>query len=80
MMRKLQHYRERLGTPVRFGAPFGVRHGGAFHAVVAIRFVSWKGNDVCLPSGCGVIEDSVFESEWQELRLKRDSVKELLGV
>jgi menaquinone-specific isochorismate synthase len=79
-LRKLQHYRERLATPARFGAPFGVYHEGQFRAVVAIRNVSWRGNEIFLPSGCGVIEESTFEREWRELELKRQSVKELLSI
>jgi menaquinone-specific isochorismate synthase len=77
---KLQQYRERFETPGHFGAPFGVYHEDRFRAVVAIRNVSWKGDKVFLPSGCGVIEESAFESEWLELELKRQSVKELFSL
>jgi len=77
---KLRQYRGELGAPARFGAPFGVFVNGAFHAVVAIRHVSWHGRDVALPVGCGVIAASVFRNEWEELVLKRTTVKRLLGL
>ena len=77
---KLQGYRNQLEAPLGFGAPFGVLADGAFHAVVAIRNLSWAGRKVFLPSGCGVIAESHFEKEWRELGLKRRAVKELLGL
>jgi menaquinone-specific isochorismate synthase len=73
-------YRKRLGVPVHFGAPFGVRHEGDFQVLVAIRNLSWDGRDVFLPSGVGLVEGSRFDREWRELALKRNSVKSLLGV
>ncbi|MEM8955205.1 MAG: chorismate-binding protein [Verrucomicrobiota bacterium] len=79
-LRKLQQYRDRMDAPAGFGAPFGVSHEGGFRAVVSIRNVSWRGKDVYLPSGCGVIEESGLESEWRELALKRESVKRLLSL
>ena len=79
-MRKLYEYRSLLAAPSRFGAPFGVVVDGEFSSVVAIRNISWSGNDVFLPSGCGVIEESTLANEWEELALKRNSVKDILGI
>ncbi len=79
-LRMLCQFRERLKAPPHFGAPFGVLWGGVFRCVVAIRNVSWSGNDMFLPSGCGIIRESRFDREWRELALKRNSVKALLGV
>ena len=73
-------YRNRLGVPQNFGAPFGVLHDGTFEVFVAIRNLSWDGRDVFLPSGVGLVEGSRFDREWRELALKRNSVKSLLGV
>lgn len=78
-MEKLGEWRERLGCPQEFGAPFGVWDGGKFEAVVAIRGMWWDGGEVQLPAGCGVIEASRLVNEWRELRLKRDAVKGFLG-
>ena len=77
---KLRTYRDQLDAPANFGAPFGVLVDGAFHSVVGIRNVSWNGTDVFLPSGVGVVRESVFANEWRELSLKRESVKALLGL
>ena len=74
---QLKDWRERLDCPVEFGAPFGLLRDGDFEALVAIRMVSWKGNDFALPSGCGVIQESRLVNEWRELALKRDSVRDL---
>lgn len=79
-LRQLHRYRTELGTPGGFGAPFGVAWREGFHGVVAIRSMGWSGDEVYLPSGVGLIEESRFEHEWRELSLKRNSVKSLLGV
>lgn len=79
-LRQLVNYREQLGVPPEFGAPFGAFHEGFFQVLVAIRNVSWNGRDAFLPSGVGLVEGSRFDREWRELALKRNSVKSLLGV
>ena len=79
-LRQLVDYRERLGVPDDFGAPFGALHEGFFQGLVAIRNVSWIGRAVALPSGVGLVQGSRFDREWRELALKRNSVKSLLGV
>jgi menaquinone-specific isochorismate synthase len=79
-MADLIRWRETLGCPGYFGAPFGVLENGVFHAVVTIRGVHWKGDDISIPSGCGVIEASRLVNEWRELGLKRDAVKRGFGL
>ncbi len=76
-MAQLTDWRERLGCPVEFGAPFGLLRDGDFEALVAIRMVAWNGEDFLLPSGCGVIQESRLVSEWRELALKRNAVRGL---
>lgn len=78
-MALLNGWRERMNCPKEFGAPFGVWDCGKFEAVVAIRGIWWSGQDVMLPAGCGIIEESRLVNEWRELRLKRDAVKRFLG-
>jgi menaquinone-specific isochorismate synthase len=75
----LQQWRNRLGCPEQFGAPFGVWDGQSFNAVVAIRGIWWQKDQVLLPAGCGIIEASRLVNEWRELRLKRDSVKRMVS-
>ncbi len=79
-LRQLHRYRTELGTPGGFGAPFGACWDGGFTGVVSIRSLCWTDNEVFLPSGVGLIEESRFEHEWRELSLKRNAVKSLLGV
>jgi len=74
-----------LDEPVergRFGAPFGlVDPEGRTQALVAIRNVQWnEQGSVLIGSGCGVVKGSHVEQEWQEMALKRRSVRELLGL
>jgi menaquinone-specific isochorismate synthase len=78
-MRRLLEWRERLGCPPAFGAPFGLWDHGRFDAVVAIRGVWWDGHQLRIPAGCGIIEASRLVNEWRELRLKREAVKRFLA-
>ncbi len=77
-MAALLDWRERLGCPAEFGAPFGLWEEGRFDAVVAIRGVWWQGDRLSLPAGCGIIEASRLVNEWRELRMKREAVKRFL--
>lgn len=77
---KLQEYRTLLKVPGFFGAPFGFSHEGVVRMIVSIRGVAWKGGELALPSGCGVVAGSAFDHEWRELRLKRESVVRMLGL
>jgi len=79
-MELLLEWRERLGCPRWFGAPFGVWMEGELTVLVAIRMVVWQGERVFLPSGCGVIDESRLVNEWRELRLKRQAVKQVFGI
>jgi len=76
----LRGWRERLGAPAYFGAPFGAMVDDSFHAVVGIRNVIWEDERVFLASGCGVLRGSVAEKEWRELALKRDWVKHAFAL
>lgn len=69
----------------RYGAPFGLVLKTASHDVrdclVAIRNVQWTNSRApTLGSGCGFVRESEVEREWNELRIKRDSVKKVLRV
>lgn len=80
-MEKLREYRQQLKVPGFFGAPFGFSEAdGTTHIVVAIRGICWEGNQISLPSGCGIVGGSAFDHEWRELRLKREAVLRLLSL
>ncbi len=76
----LANWRERLNCPPCFGAPFGFLRDGVFTSVVAIRGIHWEGDQLAVPSGCGVIEASRLVNEWRELRLKREAVRAVFGI
>lgn len=75
---KLLEWRQRLACPLQFGAPFALWDEGRFDAIVAIRGIWWDGEELKLPTGCGIIEASRLVNEWRELRLKREAVKRFL--
>jgi len=76
---RLLEWRQRLGCPSGFGAPFGLWDPeSGFDALVAIRGIWWQDQDLMLPAGCGIIEASRLVNEWRELRLKREAVKRFL--
>ena len=76
----LHDMREKLGAPDWFGAPFGYAEGEEFHCVVAIRGIGWDGCQAGIPSGCGIVGGSDLTREWDELALKRESVKKLFSL
>jgi menaquinone-specific isochorismate synthase len=78
-MDMLRGWRDLLGCPREFGAPFGVWDCGKFEAIVAIRGLWWDGGRILLPAGCGIIEVSRLVNEWRELRLKREAVKAFIS-
>ncbi len=64
-----------------FGAPFGYcDEWGLCTALVAIRNIEWDVNKLSLGSGCGIVRESQFEKEWEELKMKRQSVRSILGI
>ena len=65
----------------RFGAPFGARlDTGESVCLVEIRNIQWVNGEWLLGSGCGLVEDSELDREWDELFHKRQSVLKLLGL
>lgn len=68
------------GIRRRFGAPFGYVNGDDAVFVVAIRNIQRFDNKIWLGSGCGVVAGSQPEREWEELKLKRQSVRQMLGL
>jgi menaquinone-specific isochorismate synthase len=69
----------------RYGAPFGAVWKDAQGqdqglAVVAIRNVQWQDERILLCAGCGVIAESEFEREWQEVNGKIRAVKGILAL
>lgn len=63
----------------RFGAPVGYINQTAA-CYVAIRNMQWDAHHVAIGAGCGIVPESIFENEWQEIQLKLRSIKELLAL
>ncbi len=78
----LQFFKDLRCSKIRgnLGSPLSVWDGkGLFHSLVAIRGIDRRGSDLALGAGCGIVEASQFEKEWQECSLKRQSIKALFG-
>jgi menaquinone-specific isochorismate synthase len=69
------------GERHRFGAPFGLRWpSGAGRAVVAIRNLQYHDGQLEIWAGCGVVAQSRYEDEWQEVLDKMQAVRALWAV
>jgi menaquinone-specific isochorismate synthase len=79
-MQALCEQRTLSGIPVAFGAPFGVKVEECFESFVLIRGVFWDRGNAFLPSGCGIVSESQLQSEWRELTLKRNWVKQAFSL
>lgn len=64
----------------RFGAPFGVVTPTDKVCLVGIRCLEWESESVRVGSGCGIVPASSLQGEWNELALKRRSVRGMLGL
>lgn len=63
-----------------FAAPFGFIDSEKILCVAAIRNFFFSDKELQIFSGCGVTSESDYESELSELKLKRDSVKQMMGI
>lgn len=63
-----------------FGAPFGIALEQGYLCLVAIRNLEWDATGSAVRAGCGIVNQSNSNREWQELWAKRESVKALLGL
>jgi menaquinone-specific isochorismate synthase len=64
----------------RYGAPVGLKKGSTGHCFVAIRNVQWTMQESQLMAGCGFVQGSDVELEWQELKMKLAAMKEILSL
>lgn len=48
--------------------------------VVAIRSLFWTENKIRIGVGCGIVEASELDREWDELQLKLNSIFKMMGV
>lgn len=66
----------------RFGAPVGclMNNGKQAKCLVGIRNVQWDSERIKIGAGCGIVKESSFENEWQEILLKIASIKEMMSL
>lgn len=70
-------------TPRRYyGAPLGFNHpaGGISRCFVAIRNVQWDCAGMRIGAGGGVVKQSTFENEWQEIQIKIQAIRDQLHL
>ena len=48
--------------------------------LVAIRNIEWQRQSVRIGAGSGIVAESELEQEFEELRNKREQVKQLFGI
>jgi menaquinone-specific isochorismate synthase len=69
------------GERKRFGAPFGLRWpSGAGRCLVAIRNLQYRDGQLEIWAGCGVVSQSRYGDEWQEVLDKMHAVRALWGL
>ena len=61
-----------------FGSVFGINRGETHRALVMIRNIQLRQDHIIIETGAGIIKESIYENEINEINLKRTSVKELL--
>ncbi len=76
----LHAMRRDAGVPDSYAAPFGIAHEGVVELLVGIRAVDWDGKAVRIAAGCGVVDASSLEKEWEEALLKCRSVRSVFGI
>jgi menaquinone-specific isochorismate synthase len=65
----------------RYGSPLGLRdESGHGFAIVGIRNIQWDKEEIWVSAGVGMIAESDPEKEWDELKLKRNLTKKILGL
>jgi isochorismate synthase EntC len=70
-------------TPRRYyGAPIGFRNPqmGLSNCLVGIRNVQWDSSGMYIGAGCGVVKQSTFEKEWQEIQYKIRTIRDQLNL
>ena len=48
--------------------------------LVGIRNIQWRGEEIFIGAGCGIVATSELDREWNELHTKIQSVKALFGI
>lgn len=71
---KKTRYAQKFGSRY-FGSCFGLISEDIKSFIVAIRNVQWKGKELFIECGGGIVPDSELEAEYEEVLLKRNAIK-----
>ncbi len=65
-----------------YGSPVGFRFFQKYLAqcFVGIRNVQWNKLGMSIGAGCGVVKQSTFENEWEEIQLKVKTIREQFNL
>lgn len=65
-----------------YGAPIGftIPEINCSQCMVGIRNVQWNLRGMRIGAGCGIIPESIFEQEWQEIKLKITAIQDQFGL
>ncbi len=65
-----------------YGAPIGFRYHskGLSQCFVGIRNVQWDQSGMRIGVGCGVVKQSTFDKEWQEIQFKLKAIQDQLHL
>lgn len=65
-----------------YGAPIGFHYPqtGITRCLVGIRNVQWDPSGMRIGAGCGVVKQSTFEKEWQEIQFKLKAIQDQLDL
>lgn len=76
------HHCNTLINRGRYGAPVGLIDPcrNINKAYVGIRNMQWDQQKMRIGAGCGVIKESRCNEEWQEIKLKMESIHRMLGI
>ncbi|MGZ3634339.1 MAG: chorismate-binding protein, partial [Parachlamydiaceae bacterium] len=76
----LKNYAERVPRG-RFGAPVGYWHQAhQSTCYVGIRNMIWNHHQLAIGAGCGIVEESLLELEWNEILLKMRAIQNILKI
>jgi menaquinone-specific isochorismate synthase len=78
--KRLKQIRDEIKIYPEFGAPFGIKTSDFSFFIVAIRNAHIFHEELQIGSGCGVINESNLEAEWNELLLKQRAIRENLQL
>lgn len=78
-LRWLRAYARKIPRYV-FGAPIGVLWRPLAACYVAIRQVQWDARGMRMGAGCGIVKQSRYVEEWEELELKISAIKGVLDL